>query len=227
MPKFPFKQRKSPRLRGYDYTQEGLYFITICVQGRLHLFGEVINGVMHLNDAGRMIERWYHELENKYPDKICHDYVVMPDHFHCVIENTDGARNGDAHVGDAHVGDAHTGVPLAGRPNHNPTPESENESENEPTHNSPYGMHNKQFGASIPQAMDWFKTMTTNEYIRGVKQLGWKPFNRKLWQRSYHDRIIRDYMHYINVCHYIRKNPENWGRSSEGGGGPTSGGAPT
>jgi hypothetical protein len=68
MPKFPFKQRKSPRLRGYDYTKERLYFITICVQDRLHLFGEVINGEMHLNDAGRMIERWYHELENKYPD---------------------------------------------------------------------------------------------------------------------------------------------------------------
>jgi REP element-mobilizing transposase RayT len=63
--------------------------------------------------------------------------------------------------------------------------------------------------------MDWFKTMTTNEYIRGVKQLGWKPFNRKLWQRSYHDRIIRDYMHYINVAHYIRKNPENWGKGGE------------
>ena len=167
---------------------------------------------MHLNDAGRMIERWYHELENKYPDKICHDYVVMPDHFHCVIENAHGARNGDAragdaHAGDAHAGDAHTGAPLRGRPNPDPKPNSDR------TPNSPYGMHNKQYGASIPQAMDWFKTMTTNEYIRGVKKLGWKPFNRKLWQRSYHDRIIRSYMHFINVAHYIRKNPENWGKS--------------
>jgi REP element-mobilizing transposase RayT len=77
-------------------------------------------------------------------------------------------------------------------------------------------MHNKQYGASILQAMDWFKTMTTNEYIRGVKQLGWKPFNRKLWQRSYNDRIIRIYLHFINVAHYIRKNPENWGKSESG-----------
>ncbi len=40
--------------------------------------------------------------------------------------------------------------------------------------------------------MDWFKTMTTNEYIRGVKQLGWERFDRKLWQRNYDDHIIRN-----------------------------------
>jgi len=248
MSKFPFKQRKSPRLRGYDYTQEGLYFITICVQDRLHLFGEVINGEMHLNDAGRMIERWYHELENKYPDKICHDYMVMPDHFHFIIENGAignagdfnagdwdemganagdanemGANAGDANEMDANAGDAHTGAPLRGRPNPDPKPNSDLKpnSDRTPkpdrTPNSPYGLHNKQYGASIPQAMDWFKTMTTNEYIRGVKQSGWKPFKRKLWQRSYHDRIIRDYLHFINVAHYIRKNPENWVKSSSGG----------
>ena len=48
--------RKSIRLKGYDYSQAGLYFLTICVQNRLCLFGDVVNGKMILNDAGRMVE---------------------------------------------------------------------------------------------------------------------------------------------------------------------------
>ena len=48
--------RRSIRLKGYDYSQAGLYFITICVQNRKCLFGDVIAGKMILNDAGRMVE---------------------------------------------------------------------------------------------------------------------------------------------------------------------------
>src|SRR5665647_972744 len=121
MPNHPENHhRRSIRLKGYDYSQEGLYFITICVQDRECLFGDIvvvaslrgcpeydingcpeseINGFpnsesgkngckqMILNDAGIMVERWYRELENKYPDKRCHEMVIMPNHFHCIIEN--------------------------------------------------------------------------------------------------------------------------------------------
>lgn len=80
-------RRKSIRLKGYDYSQPGLYFITICCQDRICRFGHVENGEMVLNDAGRMVEKWYYELENKYPDKRCHAMIVMPNHFHCIIEN--------------------------------------------------------------------------------------------------------------------------------------------
>jgi putative transposase len=62
--------RRSIRLKGYDYSQVGLYFITICVQDRARLFGEISTGKMTLNDAGKMVERWYFELENKYPIKV-------------------------------------------------------------------------------------------------------------------------------------------------------------
>ncbi len=79
--------RKSIRLKGYDYSQAGLYFITICVQDRACLFGDVVNGIMMLNDAGKMVEKWYFELENKFPEIRCHEMVVMPNHFHCIIEN--------------------------------------------------------------------------------------------------------------------------------------------
>ncbi|MBW7867896.1 MAG: hypothetical protein H3C31_06175, partial [Brumimicrobium sp.] len=79
--------RRSIRLKNYDYSQAGLYFITICCQDRVCRFGDVIDGKMILNDAGRMIEKWYYELENKYNDIRCHEMVVMPNHFHCIVEN--------------------------------------------------------------------------------------------------------------------------------------------
>ncbi|TYC18082.1 hypothetical protein ES677_01505 [Bizionia gelidisalsuginis] len=80
-------KRKSIRLKGYDYSQAGLYFVTICCQNRTHFYGEIINGEMKLNTAGKMIYKWYYELENKFTDIKCNDMVIMPNHFHCIIQN--------------------------------------------------------------------------------------------------------------------------------------------
>jgi REP element-mobilizing transposase RayT len=79
--------RRSVRLKGYDYSQAGMYFVTICVQDKVCLFGEIIDDEMLLNDAGKMIEKWYFELENKFSDIECGVYVVMPNHFHAIIIN--------------------------------------------------------------------------------------------------------------------------------------------
>ena len=119
--------------------------------------------------------------------------VVMPNHFHCIIENiTDDIDN----VTDTHdVSDAHVGAPLRGRPHDN---------------NEKYGIHNVKRNATIGDAMDWFKTMTTNEYIRGVKKLGWKRFNGKIWQRNYYDHIIRNEQAYEKISEYILNNPKKW-----------------
>lgn len=86
-----YPQRKRLRLKNYDYSRAGLYFITICIDRLknpgMMPFGHVKNGQMILNDAGKMVEKWYWELENKYPDKQCHEMVVMPNHIHFIIEN--------------------------------------------------------------------------------------------------------------------------------------------
>ncbi|MCL4872358.1 MAG: transposase, partial [Anaerolineae bacterium] len=58
--------------------------------------------------------------------------------------------------------------------------------------------------------VQWFKTMTTNAYIRGVKEEGWQPFPGKLWQRNYYEQIIRDERHLTAVRKYIYNNPANW-----------------
>ncbi len=63
---------------------------------------------------------------------------------------------------------------------------------------------------NIPQIVQWFKTMTTNEYIRNVKQNNWKPFDRKLWQRNYYDRVIRNEKELDKIRKYIFENPLKW-----------------
>ena len=62
----------------------------------------------------------------------------------------------------------------------------------------------------IPQIVQWLKTMTTNEYIRNVKQNNWKPFDQKIWQRNYYDRIIRNEKELDKIRKYIFENPLKW-----------------
>ena len=65
-------------------------------------------------------------------------------------------------------------------------------------------------GSPLPAIVQWFKTMTTNEYIRAVKQCGWPSFPGKLWQRNYYDRIIRDEDELNRIREYIIYNPLRW-----------------
>jgi hypothetical protein len=73
--------RKSIRLKVYDYAQTGLYFITICCQNRICRFGNVENEGMIFSDVGRLVEKWYFEMENKFSDSQCLERVVMPIHL--------------------------------------------------------------------------------------------------------------------------------------------------
>ena len=207
-----FHHRKSIRLKGYDYSKAGLYFITICVQNREYLFGEI----PILNDAGKMIEKWYFELENKYPEIRCHEMVVMPNHFHCIIEIMGECANNRPGEYANHHQDAHVGAPLRGRPDDTIRPCPDESIQSHPVNDlhsddvPKYGPDNKKFGVTIGDIVDWLKTMTTNEYIRGVKNQGWNRFDGKLWQRNYWEHIIRNNGSYDRIAEYIRENPSKW-----------------
>ncbi len=146
----PFKHhRHSIRLQGYDYTQSGAYFVTMCAQNRECLFGEIVDGEMRLNDAGQMVARWWDEVPCKFSSVEMDNFVIMPNHFHGIAVIT-GIEQG-AHTGaPLHDRDAYVGADLRVRP-------------------------------GLGQIMQWFKTMTTNEYIRSVEQNDWRPFAGKLW----------------------------------------------
>ena len=88
--------RRTIRLCGYDYAQEGLYFVTVCCQGRACLFGEIVDGEMILNPAGRMVEKCWLDIPKHFTHAVLHDYIIMPNHVHGIIELTDvvaGATN--------------------------------------------------------------------------------------------------------------------------------------
>lgn len=78
--------RRSIRLKGYDYSMEGLYFITICVKNRATLFGRVINGELELNDIGRKAEECWLEIPRHFPNILLRPFVIMPNHVHGILE---------------------------------------------------------------------------------------------------------------------------------------------
>lgn len=95
--------RRSVRLQGYDYSQVGAYFVTVCTQARAFLFGDVVDGVMRVNDAGRMVEQCWLAVSNHFPHVDLDAFVVMPNHVHGIIVITDravGAKNVSPLPGD-------------------------------------------------------------------------------------------------------------------------------
>ena len=178
--------RRSIRLKDYDYSQAGSYFVTICTYNRECLLGEITNGSIKLNDAGRMIKKWYLELIYKFPDIRCSEHVIMPNHFHCIIHNIGIIIVGaDLRVCPDNTGQSHRIAPT----------------------NEKMGEHT---GSALHRVVQWFKTMTTNEYIRYIKQNGWKPFNGKLWQRNYYEHVIRNDAELNGIREYIINNPFTW-----------------
>jgi putative transposase len=197
--------RRSIRLPGYDYSSAGWYFITICVHGRLSLFGNILNGEMQLNDAGRMIDIWWNKIETKFPNIQIGDYCIMPNHFHgmlfissvgadpCVCPDMEGA---------------HLGAPLRDKMNVSLVgadpcvcPDMEGAHLGAPLQDS---------GASLSTIVQWLKTMTTNEYIRAVREQKWSPFIGRLWQRNFYEHVVRNEEELASVRDYIAKNPYLW-----------------
>ena len=77
--------RKSYRLKGYDYGKNGAYFITFCTKNRVPYFGEIINQKMILNEIGKIAHQLWSEIPNQFPFAKLENFVVMPDHIHGII----------------------------------------------------------------------------------------------------------------------------------------------
>ena len=77
--------RRSIRLKGYDYTQEGGYFITICVQDHQCSFGRIIKSVLELSPIGKMAQKFWTEIPNHHSNVQLDEYIVMPNHIHGVL----------------------------------------------------------------------------------------------------------------------------------------------
>lgn len=80
-----YKQHKQYRLPGFDYSADGEYFVTICINERKHFFGEIENGVMNLSETGKIVDKIWNELPKMFDNVILDVYQIMPDHFHGII----------------------------------------------------------------------------------------------------------------------------------------------
>ena len=79
------RNRRSLRLRGYDYSQAGAYFVTICIHGQDCLFGQVVEGETRLSEYGGVVSKCWNELSFHYPYVETDEYAVMPNHLHGII----------------------------------------------------------------------------------------------------------------------------------------------
>jgi putative transposase len=195
--------RRSIRLKGYDYSQAGLYFITICVKNRECLFGNIADGEMVLNDAGIMINKWWQKIHEKFPDIESDVYQIMPNHFHAIVINNGIGVGVDPRVNpDDGNNPQNDGIYTNAGQTRGSAPTILGEHDN-----TVLGEH---MGSPLHRVIQWFKTMITNEYIRGVKNLNWQPFDGKLWQRNYWEHIIRNDGSYNRIAEYIVNNPAKW-----------------
>ena len=188
-------RRRSIRLREYDYSQPGAYFVTIGTQNGECLFGAIVEGEMVLNEAGQMVEGVWAELPRYYLGIGVYVFVIMPNHIHgiitiqpptvgtgpCTCPDDTPARSDD--------------TPAMGHP---PPPTGQLQRV-APTRRM-----------ALPDVVHRFKTLTTKRYADAVKHNGWKPFPGRLWQRNYWEHVVRNERELHRIREYIVNNPAKW-----------------
>lgn len=184
--------RRSIRLKGYDYTQPGAYFITLCTYQRDEIFGEIIDGEMKLSALGEIVrEEWLRSANIRKEIQIFEDeFVIMPNHFHGInwIVGADGVRPDmeRAHAMRPDVMHPNPRIPDARR-------------ENQDARRASLRRVPRSLGSFIAG----FKASVTSRAGREFNMTG-------IWQRDYYDHIIRNDRELKDIRWYILNNPLNW-----------------
>lgn len=184
-------QRHSIRLRHYDYSQAGLYFVTICTYEKQALFGDVIDGEMRLNNAGKIAELEWHKTESMREKIVLHDFVVMPNHVHGIIEiiNSNETISVGAHCVRPHNVNLHDG------------------DENNPSVHYPTAVigGRTQCAPTLGFVVSGYKAAVTKQ-INLLRHVA----GQKVWQRNYHEHVIRNEASYLKIAEYVQTNPLKW-----------------
>jgi REP element-mobilizing transposase RayT len=154
-------RRNSLRYPGYDYSQAGAVFMTICTHNRQPLFGSMVDGQLVHSPAGDLAVACWESVSTRYDGVEIDAFVVMPDHLHAIL---------------------FTGI------------------------DSSHDAHRDTVGFVVRG----FKAQVVAGYRRGVNRDGWTPYEQHLWQRDYHDRIIRSDAELEAFRTYIAGNPGRW-----------------
>jgi len=187
--------RRSIRLKGYDYSQAGLYFVTICVHNRQCVFGEIRRGAinrapttMQLNENGKIAQMVWNELPQHYSNIQLGEFIVMPNHIHGIIE-----IRADA--------DCRANADCRGAINRAPTVNA-TVNANDIKTGGFAGKNNPMFYENLPRIIRWFKGRITFECRKTIPNFA--------WQRNYHEHIIRNQKSYETISEYIINNSTKW-----------------
>ena len=224
--------RRSIRLKGTDYSQEGLYFVTICVQDRVCLFGKIVTSsvpkfgppspqregkYMVLNEFGKIAQQELLKTNDIRGNIEIDSFVVMPNHVHFIVHIVcDAVRRGELNSPE-NDNDENDNI-QTGEFKLN-LPENKNggikmvecnalNETGEFNTNIQMGECNKTGEFNSPQ-------QTVGAMVRGyksavTKQLYALGFSGKLWQRNYYEHIIRTPESYERIANYIENNPACW-----------------
>ena len=126
-----FIKRKSPRLKEYDYSSGGAYFITVCTDGKKCVLSSIEENVGEglplpkLTDCGKVLQKWIEQIPEKYPTVTVEKFVIMPNHFHLLLLLSDFCENGRGNpsptIAFTERGDSVENERLDGRGNPSPT----------------------------------------------------------------------------------------------------------
>jgi putative transposase len=182
-------QRRSNRLRGYDYAGAGAYFLTIATHRYRHIFGEVVDGVMYPNEAGSVAVQCWKNIPTHFPHVLLDEFVIMPNHVHGIVI-IPGEHNPDSGCIASVLGQGAAQIALLMQRPLDPMLF--------PDRKLPHGT-----------------SKTVGSIVRGFK-IGvtkWMRSNtgiEHVWHRNYYDHIIRDHRALANIRRYIRNNPAAW-----------------
>ena len=192
------KNRRSIRLRGYDYSSEGFYFVTICTYENIHYFGEIVKDTMKLSKMGMIVEKCWFDIPKHFPFVVLDEFVVMPNHLHgIIIIDKNVGQVGAQNLAPVQCRGARaqnfTPVRCQGVGAQNFTPVHDDE------------VQSNRFG---PQS----KNLAS--IIRGFK-IGVSKYAKEnsipfKWHRGYYDHIIRTQKSLENIRQYIVDNPLKW-----------------
>ena len=230
-------RRRSIRLSGFDYSQPGCYFITICTYQKRCLFGKIVNNEIMLNQFGQVVEKEWLNSEKIRKNIIIDKYVIMPNHLHGIIIINHGRGISQSNCTN-NINPNRRGVSRYAPTTDNPKPDvsryapttdnpKPDVSQYAPTTDNPkpdvsqYApSSNNNFGEHIfSEIQNKFHSpsQTIGSIIRGFKSTTAKQINLMLnapgapvWQRNFYEHIIRDEDDYYRIAEYIRSNPEKW-----------------
>jgi putative transposase len=193
--------RRSIRLKGYDYTQPGAYFVTMVTHQREDLFGEIIEGEMRLNWTGKLVKREWERLANRFPNIELDEFIVMPNHVHGIILIIDPGR-GTAGKYENDDQESSRRAPTNQNDDQTIYPRAPTLSRRAPTNHEQFG---KPVPGSIPTIIRSFKSAVSLRVNRSRNSPG-----APIWQRNYFERVVRNQNELERIRAYIHHNPSQW-----------------